>query len=261
MKKKNILSSTHFSPLLFLLTSVCFRILLEGLKKFEICKMEDAILLNLYTGCVNMAPGILTSRGSNAKEVGLSCINSPAHRASWYTTWQDRLCWILLSKHQVTSALGYTGTTFRGITLTFCVCVKPERMFSAVLPMKEEIWEGSSQRQLAVSSGDSDLGEMLICCQVSGRFIRISNSCVKNPFSDSGTGLCGLEWVILPPGAVLGGLLELEGWAGQGVPRQRPGGRGIHRACRHSVARGCCGEEGGGACTCLEEEVPGRQKS
>lgn len=62
---------------------------------------------------------------------------------------------------------------------------------------------------------------------------------------------------ISPPWAVLGGFLELEGRAGQGVPRQRPGGRGVHWACCHSIARSCRGEEGGGACTCLKEEVPG----
>ena len=32
----------------------------------------------------------------------------------------------------------------------------------------------------------------------------------------------------LPPRAVLGGLLKLEGGARKGVPGQRPGGRGVH---------------------------------
>ena len=65
---------------------------------------------------------------------------------------------------------------------------------------------------------------------------------------------------ILPPWAVLGGFLELEGRAGQGIPRQWPGGWGVHWPCCHRVARSCCGEEGGGACTCLEEKVPGGQE-
>lgn len=65
---------------------------------------------------------------------------------------------------------------------------------------------------------------------------------------------------ILPPWAVLGGFLELEGRAGQGIPRQWPGGWGVHWPCCHCVARSCCGEEGGGACTCLEEKVPGGQE-
>lgn len=65
---------------------------------------------------------------------------------------------------------------------------------------------------------------------------------------------------VSPPRAVLGGFLELEGGAGQGVPRQRPGGRGVHRACRHRVAGSCRGEERGGTCACLEEEVPGTHR-
>lgn len=63
---------------------------------------------------------------------------------------------------------------------------------------------------------------------------------------------------VLPPWAVLWGLLELEGGAGQRIPRQWPGRWGVHWACCHRVARSCRGKEGGGACTCLEEEVPGR---
>ena len=65
---------------------------------------------------------------------------------------------------------------------------------------------------------------------------------------------------ILPPWAVLGGFLELEGRAGQGIPRQWPGGWGVHWPCCHCVAGSCRGEEGGGACTCLEEKVPGGQE-
>ena len=64
----------------------------------------------------------------------------------------------------------------------------------------------------------------------------------------------------LPPGAVLGGLLELEGGAGQGVPGQRPGGRRVHGARRHGVAGGGRGEEGSGARACLKEEVPGERR-
>lgn len=60
-----------------------------------------------------------------------------------------------------------------------------------------------------------------------------------------------------PPRAVLGGLLELERASGERVPRQGSGGRGVHGAGRHGVARGRGAEERSRTCACLKEEVPG----
>lgn len=61
----------------------------------------------------------------------------------------------------------------------------------SVLLMKEEIWKGSLQREVAFYCGNSDLQETLICCQVSGRLIWISNSYSKNLFTGEGPILCG----------------------------------------------------------------------
>ncbi len=64
--------------------------------------------------------------------------------------------------------------------------------------------------------------------------------------------------LVLPPWAVFGGFLELEGRAGQGIPRQWPGWWGVHWPWCHGVARSCRWEQRGGACTCLKKEVPER---
>lgn len=57
------------------------------------------------------------------------------------------------------------------------------------------------------------------------------------------------------PVTVLGGLLEVEGRAGEGGAGQGPGRRRVHRAGRQRVARRRAAEERGGASR-LEEEVP-----
>jgi len=58
------------------------------------------------------------------------------------------------------------------------------------------------------------------------------------------------------PAAVLGRLLELEGRAGEGVPRQQAGGRGVHGARGQGVPGGGATEEGRGPRRRLEQEVP-----